>query len=170
MWLTYLTYACGSGPTLGLTRRGPGCPLRVTDLLDGDLVVRSASQTYLVGNLVVRSASQTCSVGDLVVRSANLLGKELGRPLRLAYLLGGDLVILACRPCLAGIWSFVPPRILARRETCSVGTWSSVPPHRLAPQRFGRPLHFVDLLGGNLVVLACRAKKGFMRLFRVPRS
>jgi hypothetical protein len=59
---------------------------------------------------------------------------EVGRLLRLARMLGRDLVV---RSTLQG---------------CSAGTWSSALPRRVTRQGLDRPLHPARLLGRNLVV------------------
>jgi hypothetical protein len=74
--------------------------------------------------------------------------RELGRSPRLAKFLDGDLV---ARPdsqtCSAGTWSFgLPCRLACRR------LWSFVPPRRLARWGFGRSLRLTDSLDGALVV------------------
>jgi hypothetical protein len=104
-FLSWLTYACGSGLVLGLTR---GC-----------LVVRSASQTCLVGDLVVCPALRLARWGtwSSALRSGGLarplcftrlLGEGLGRSLCLVGLLGGR--VLACWAKKGFMCSFRVPR------------------------------------------------------------
>jgi hypothetical protein len=86
-----------------------------------------------------------------------------------SFLVGLFGVNLVVRPTSqtysAGTWSYVSSRRIARRRldrsptsrtcsmwTCSAGTWSYASPRRLARRGLGRSSHFVDFVGGDLVV------------------
>lgn len=111
-------------------------------------------------------------------RPAGFLGGGLVSRSKFIDLLSMDLVVsptsqtcsvgyLVVRPasqaCLARTWSSAPPCRLARR-----GNQSSAPPHRLSRWEIYSSVATRKLARQGL--LACWAGKGFMGLFRVPRS
>jgi hypothetical protein len=90
--LMWLTYACGAGLALGLTRWVLDRSFRLVDLLSGDLVVHSALQI--------------CSTGTW----SSSLPRRLARR-------GTWSSVPPRRLARRGIWSSVSPRILARQGT-----------------------------------------------------
>jgi hypothetical protein len=138
------------------------------------LVLRSPLVLYAwLGRGLVMSClvvpSWLNSVGS-VLSSCRFGRQGAGRPIRLAGLLGGDLVTHpASLACSAETWSFAPPRRLARRGlgrlprlagllggdlvarpaslARSAGTWSFAPPRRLARRGLGCSPRLAVLLG-----------------------
>jgi hypothetical protein len=86
----------------GIARQGPGRSFRLADLLDGDLVSRSASRS--------------CSTVIWSIATPRRLARHRpGCSLSLADLLGRGLIgRSASRTCSTGTWSVAPPRGLAR--------------------------------------------------------
>jgi hypothetical protein len=123
--------------------RLPRCGLRMARL-----VVADVGQQPQAG----APSSRVHSVGTRsFVPPRGPIRRGLRRPLCLANLLDGDLVIhLASQTCSTGTWSSTSLRVdlvfCLASQTCMVGTQSFASPHKLARRGIGHSSRHADLL------------------------